>query len=44
MNAKYQQWLNCPGMNDELLSQLKAMNEEQISDSFYSFVLLISCI
>ncbi len=35
MNAKYQQWLNCPGMNEELLSQLKAMNEEQISDSFY---------
>ena len=35
MNAKYQQWLDCPGMNDELLNQLKAMNEEQISDSFY---------
>ena len=35
MHAKYQQWLNCPGMNEELLSQLKAMNEEQISDSFY---------
>ena len=35
MNAKYQQWLDCPGMNDELLTQLKAMNEEQISDSFY---------
>jgi len=35
MNAKYQQWLDCPGMNEELLGQLKAMNEEQISDSFY---------
>ena len=35
MHAKYQQWLACPGMNEELLSQLKAMNEEQISDSFY---------
>ena len=35
MNVKYQQWLDCPGMNEELLSQLKAMNEEQISDSFY---------
>ena len=35
MNMKYQQWLDCPGMNEELLSQLKAMNEEQISDSFY---------
>ena len=35
MHAKYQQWLNCPGMNEELLSQLKTMSEEQISDSFY---------
>ena len=35
MNAKYQQWLDCPGMNDELLTQLKSMTEEQISDSFY---------
>lgn len=35
MNMKYQQWLDCPGMNEELLGQLKAMNEEQISDSFY---------
>ena len=35
MNVKYQQWLNCPGMNEELLGQLKAMNEEQISDAFY---------
>ena len=35
MNAKYQAWLNTPGMPDELLDQLKAMNEEQISDSFY---------
>ena len=35
MNAKYQAWLNCPGMNDELLGQLKGMTEEQISDSFY---------
>ena len=35
MNAKYQQWLNCPGMNEELLTQLKSMTEEQISDSFY---------
>ena len=33
MNAKYQAWLNCPGMPDELLDQLKAMNEEQVSDS-----------
>ena len=35
MNAKYQAWLNCPGMNDELLAQLKGMTDEQISDSFY---------
>nr|MBR4279764.1 phospho-sugar mutase [Clostridia bacterium] len=35
MNTKYQQWLECPGMNDELLTQLKNMNDEQISDSFY---------
>ena len=24
MNEKYQAWFNCPGMNDELLDQLKA--------------------
>ena len=35
MNEKYQAWLECPNMPEELLSQLKAMNEEQISDSFY---------
>ena len=35
MNTKYQQWLDCPGMNDELLTQLKNMTDEQISDSFY---------
>ena len=35
MNAKYQAWLNTPNMPEELLEQLKAMNEEQISDSFY---------
>ena len=35
MNAKYQAWLSCPGMNDELLEQLQSMNEEEISDSFY---------
>ena len=35
MNAKYQAWLNCPGMPQELLEQLQGMNEAQISDSFY---------
>lgn len=35
MNTKYQAWLNTPNMPEELLNQLKAMNDEQISDSFY---------
>ncbi|MBQ8314091.1 MAG: phospho-sugar mutase [Clostridia bacterium] len=35
MNTKYQAWLNTPNMPQELLEQLKAMNDEQISDSFY---------
>lgn len=35
MNEKYQAWLNTPNMPEELLDQLKAMDEEQISDSFY---------
>ncbi len=35
MIIKHQQWLNCPGMPEELLSQLKAMSAEEISDSFY---------
>ena len=35
MNEKYQAWLNTPNMPLELLEQLKTMNEEQISDSFY---------
>ena len=35
MNQKYQAWLNTPNMPGELLDQLRAMNEEQISDSFY---------
>ncbi len=35
MNSKHQQWINCPGMPEELLSQLRAMSPEAISDSFY---------
>ena len=35
MNTKYQEWLNCPGMNEELLGQLRVMSEEEKSDSFY---------
>ena len=30
MNAKYQQWLDCPGMNEELLSQLKAIGKQAV--------------
>ncbi len=35
MKELYQKWLDCPGMNEELLGQLKTMSEEEISDSFY---------
>ena len=35
MNTKHQQWLSCPGMPEELLTQLRAMDEDEISDSFY---------
>lgn len=35
MNEKYQAWLNTPNMPRELLNQLQAMSEEEISDSFY---------
>lgn len=35
MNVKHQAWLNTPNMPQELLDQLQAMDEEQISDSFY---------
>jgi len=32
---KYQSWVNCSAMTEELLSELKAMNDDQINDSFY---------
>ena len=32
---KYHSWISCPSMNEELLSELKSMNNEQINDSFY---------
>lgn len=35
MNTTYQAWLNTPHMPEELLEQLRSMNQEQISDSFY---------
>lgn len=31
----YQEWLDCPGMPDELLDELKQMNDTEINDSFY---------
>ncbi len=35
MNESYQQWFSCPGMNEELLGQLRTMDDEEIADSFY---------
>ena len=35
MNEKRQAWLNTPGMPEELLAQLRAMTDEEASDSFY---------
>ena len=32
---KYESWVNCSAMTDELLSELRSMNSDQISDSFY---------
>ena len=33
--TKYEQWLNHPGMDEDLLEELKAMNESQIHEAFY---------
>ncbi len=35
IQAKYQAWLDCPNMNEELLSQLRNMDAEEKNDSFY---------
>ena len=35
VNDKYMSWLSCPAMTEELISQLKAMDEEERNDSFY---------
>ena len=35
VKEKYQSWVNCSAMTEELLSELKAMNDDQINDSFY---------
>ena len=32
---KYTSWINCSAMTEELLSELRSMNQDQISDSFY---------
>lgn len=32
---KYQSWMSCSAMTEELLSELKTMNSDQINDSFY---------
>ena len=35
IQEKYQAWRKCPGMNEELHNQLKAMSPDELNDSFY---------
>ena len=35
IHDKYQEWLRCPAMNDELLADLRSMRGEALNDSFY---------
>ena len=35
VSDKYEAWLQCPAMTEELLHDLRSMNQEQIYDSFY---------
>ena len=35
IREKYDAWLSCPAMNEELLSDLKSMDDAALSDSFY---------
>ena len=35
INEKYEAWLSCPAMNEELLADLRSMNEDTRNDSFY---------
>ena len=35
IQEKYKMWLDCPAMPEELLSDLRSMDDERISDSFY---------
>ena len=32
---KYQTWMNCPSMPEELISELREMDDQQMNDSFY---------
>ena len=35
VNEKYQSWLKCPAMNEELLNDLYQMDDYTVNDSFY---------
>ena len=35
VQEKYHQWLECPAMPEELLSDLRLMNDDKMNDSFY---------
>ena len=35
VSEKYKAWLACPAMNEELLSDLRSMDEDARNDSFY---------
>ena len=35
ITEKYEAWLSCPAMNEELLADLRSMNDETRNDSFY---------
>ena len=35
VQEKYHQWLECPAMPEELLSDLRLMDDDKMNDSFY---------
>ncbi|MBQ1826445.1 MAG: phospho-sugar mutase, partial [Erysipelotrichaceae bacterium] len=35
IKEKYEKWLNHPGMDADLIEEMKNMNEEQMNDAFY---------
>ncbi len=35
IREQYREWLSCPAMTEELLKELRGMDEEAVSDSFY---------